>query len=118
MEIGWFLARLIVGLGMAAHGGQKLFGWWGGHGRRGTAGFLESIGFRPGGFFALALGLGELAAGGLTALGFLGPVGPALMILLMIVAAVAVHGPNGFFAMQNGIELPLVYAAAALAFLS
>jgi putative oxidoreductase len=115
METGLLIARLVLGLAMAAHGAQKLWGAWGGYGLRGTAGFLEGAGFRPGIFFALALALGELGSGALTALGLLGPVGPALMIMLMIVAAMVAHWPNGFFAMKNGIELPVVYATAALA---
>jgi putative oxidoreductase len=48
------IARIILGLGMAAHGAQKLFGWFGGYGIKGTGGFFETIGFRPGGFFAAA----------------------------------------------------------------
>ena len=54
-------------------------------------------------------------SGLLVALGFLGPVGPALMISVMIVAMVTVHWKNGAFATQNGIELPFLYAAAGLA---
>jgi putative oxidoreductase len=118
MDTGLLIARLVLGLGMAAHGAQKLFGWWGGYGLKGTAGFLEEAGYRPGTLFALAVALGELGSGLLTAAGLLGPVGPALMILVMIVAAVVVHLPGGFFAMKNGIELPLVYATAALALLA
>src|SRR6185436_1701992 len=114
MDAGLLIARLIVGLGLAAHGTQKLFGWFGGHGLTGTGGFFESLGFRPGVLFALAAGLGELGGGLLTAAGFLGPVGPALIILVMLVALFTVHWPNGFFASSNGIELPLMYLTAAL----
>ena len=55
----------------------------------------------------------ELAGGALVALGLLGPVGPALMLSVMIVAAISVHWKHGLLASTNGIELPLVYAAAA-----
>ena len=57
----------------------------------------------------------EIASGLLVALGFLGPIGPALMISVMIVAMATVHWKNGMFATQNGIELPFLYAAAGLA---
>jgi putative oxidoreductase len=114
MDAGLLIARLIVGLAIAAHGAQKLFGWFGGHGLKGTAGFFEGLGFRPGVFFALAAGLGELGGGLLTAAGFLGPVGPALIILVMLVAIFTVHWAHGFFAASNGIELPLMYLTAAL----
>jgi len=115
MNEGLLIARLVFGLVMAAHGAQKLFGWFGGYGIAGTGGYLESIGFRPGKLFAFGAGFGELVSGLLIALGFLGPIGPALMLSVMIVAAVSVHLKGGLFAMNNGIELPLLYATAAVA---
>src|SRR6266699_2383529 len=57
MEVGLLLLRLITGLLAAGHGAQKLFGWFGGHGPRGAAGFVESLGWRPGRRFATLLGL-------------------------------------------------------------
>jgi putative oxidoreductase len=116
MHEGLLLARLVFGLIMAAHGAQKLFGWFGGHGIAGTAGFMESIGFRPGRLFAAAAGFAEFAGGVLIAAGLLGPIGPALVLSAMIVAAVTVHLKNGLFAQNGGIELALLYAAAAVAF--
>ena len=112
---GLLIARLDLGLLMAGHGAQKLFGWFGGHGLAGVSGFMEQLGFRPGRPFALAAALGEVISGLLVALGFLGPVGPAIMISVMIVAAVTVHWRNGVFVTSNGIEVPLLYAAGAVA---
>jgi putative oxidoreductase len=112
MDIALLIVRL-VGLGFAAHGAQKLFGWYRGYGLAGTGGFFESLGFRPGRLFAAAAGASELAGGLLVALGLLGPIGPMLIVSVMVVAAVAVHAPNGFFA-PNGFELPAVYAALAV----
>jgi putative oxidoreductase len=106
---GLLLIRLVFGLMMAAHGAQKLFGWFGGYGIAGTGGFFETIGFRPGRFFAAAAALGELTGGLLIALGLLGPIGPALMVSVMIVAAISVHWKSGLFASSNGIEVPLLY---------
>ena len=57
MDAGLLLARMVLGLLMAAHGAQKLFGWFGGYGLAGTGGFFESLGFRPGRFFAAAAGV-------------------------------------------------------------
>jgi putative oxidoreductase len=114
LSAGLLIGRLVVGLGMAAHGSQKLFGWFGGKGLAGTGGYFESLGFRPGRLFAILAGLGEFTSGWLVALGFLGPVGPALMMAVMIVAG-AQSWTKGFFAMNGGIELPLLYASAALA---
>jgi putative oxidoreductase len=115
MDTGLLIARLILGLAISAHGVQKLFGWFGGYGLKGTGGFFEGLGYRPGVLFALAAGLGEVGGGLLTASGFLGPIGPALIILVMLVAIFSVHLPQGFFASSNGIELPLLYMTAALA---
>jgi putative oxidoreductase len=115
LSLGLLILRLVFGLLMAAHGSQKLFAWFGGYGIAGTGGFLESLGFRPGTFFATLAGLGELTSGVLIALGALGPIGPALMISVMIVAAVSVHWTHGVFAANNGIEVPLLYSTAALA---
>lgn len=115
MDAGLVLGRLVLGLLMAAHGAQKLFGWFGGYGIAGTGGFFESVGFHPGRLFATAAGLSELAGGLLVAVGLFGPVGPALMLAVMIVAAISVHWRNGLFATSNGIELPLLYATGAAA---
>ena len=115
LSSGLLLARLVLGLLMVAHGTQKLFGWFGGYGLAGTAGFFESLGFRPGRVFVAAASLTEITGGLLLALGFLGPVGPALMISVMIVAAISVHWKNGLFATANGIEVPLLYATGAVA---
>jgi putative oxidoreductase len=114
MDIGLLVARLVLGLLMAAHGTQKLFGWFGGYGLTGTGGFLESLGFRPGRLFAGAAAVAELAGGLVVVLGLLGPVGPALIVSVMIVAALSVHWSHGLFATTNGIEVPLLYATGAV----
>jgi putative oxidoreductase len=114
MDTGLLIARLVFGTVIAAHGAQKLFGWFGGYGIAGTGGFFESIGFRPGKVMAVAAGLGETAGGLLVAVGLFGPIGPALMLSVMIVAS-SLHWGNGLFAATNGIELPLLYSAVAVA---
>ena len=112
---GLLIVRVVVGLLMAGHGTQKLFGWFGGHGIAGTGAFFESIGFRPGRLFATVASVTELVSGLLVAFGFLGPVGPALMLSVMIVAAVSVHWKNGLWAAAGGIEVALFYGAVAVA---
>src|ERR1700686_522051 len=113
-NLGLLLIRLIFGLAMVAHGSQKLFGWFGGYGLAGTGGFLESLGFRPGHRFAAAAALSEFVGGWLFALGLFGPVGPALILAVMLVASISVHLRNGFFAATNGVELPLLIATAVV----
>jgi len=109
------IARLIVGLVLAAHGAQKLFGWFDGPGPKGMAGFMESMNLRPGIFFGLAAGLGEFGGGLLVAAGFLGGLGPGLIIVVMLTAILTVHLGKGFFTSGNGWELPGMYIAGALA---
>ena len=107
--------RLLIGFALAAHGSQKLFGWFGGYGLKATGGFFESLGFKPGTMFAAAAGVAEFVGGLLLASGFLGPVGPALIATTMLVAIFTIHIGNGFFAANNGYELPLTYGAVAMA---
>lgn len=114
MDTAFLIIRLIIGLGIAAHGAQKLFGWFGGYGIAGTGGFFEGLGFRPGALFALGAGLGETGGGLLTFLGLGGALGPALMVSVMLVAIVAVHITKGFFSDKGGWELPAMYIAGAL----
>jgi putative oxidoreductase len=114
LDAGLLIIRVVVGLLIAAHGSQKLFGWFGGYGIAGTGVFFESIGFRPGRFFVELASITEIVSGLLIVLGFLGPVGPALMLSVMIVAAVSVHWKNGFFATANGIELSLLDGTVAV----
>lgn len=115
MDAGLLLVRMVLGLVMAAHGSQKLFGWFGGYGIAGTGGYFESLGFRPGRLFAMAAGGAEFTGGVLVALGLLGPLGPALIVSTMIVAIATVHWAHGLFAQNNGFELPLLYATTAAA---
>jgi putative oxidoreductase len=114
LDFGLFLIRILFGVAMAAHGAQKLFGWFGGYGVKGTGAFLESLGFRPGIPFAIAAGLSEFGGGILLALGLFTPIGSAAVLTAMIVASVSVHLKNGFFAVNNGFELAFLYAAAAI----
>jgi putative oxidoreductase len=118
MNAGLLVVRIVFGLLMAAHGSQKLFGWFGGYGLAGTGGFFEQLGFRPGRLFAGAAAVAEITSGLLIAAGLLGPIGPALLISVMVVAIATVHISHGLFAQTNGIEVPLLYitAASGLAF--
>jgi putative oxidoreductase len=115
MSTAFLIARIIVGLGIASHGSQKLFGWFEGHGPAGTGSYFEGLGFRPGVAFAVLAGLGEFVGGLLTFLGLGGALGPVIVILVMLVAIFSVHITKGFFSASGGFELPLLYIAGALA---
>jgi putative oxidoreductase len=113
VDLGILVIRVLFGVALAAHGAQKLFGWFGGYGLKGTGGFFEQLGFRPGVPFAAAAGSSEFGGGVLLALGLFTPFGAAAVLSAMLVAIVSVHLKNGFFAMGNGFELPFLYAVAA-----
>jgi putative oxidoreductase len=114
METGLLLVRLVFGLALAAHGAQKLFGSFGGHGLAGTGGLFASLGFRPGKAFAALAGLGELGGGLALALGLFTPLAAAVVVATMFVAAWSVHLEKGFFSQNGGYELAALYAAVAV----
>jgi putative oxidoreductase len=114
MNLGLLLLRLTVGLTIAAHGSQKLFGWFSGPGLSGTGQFFTMLGFPPGRRYACMAGLSETVGGLLLALGLLTPLAAAAIIAVMIVAVFSVHLPKGFFVHNGGYEYNLILSFAAL----
>ncbi|SEQ54352.1 DoxX family protein [Microlunatus flavus] len=113
-DLGLLALRLGFGAAAAAHGAQKLFGWFGGHGLEGTGGFFESVGFTPGKRNATLAGLAEGAGGAAVALGLAtGPAGAALTGNMVV--ASSLHGFEKFFASDGGPEVPLMYAVVGSA---
>ncbi len=111
---GLLLIRLVIGLLLVGHGAQKLFGWFGGYGPKGTGGWMESIGIKPGVFMAVSAGLMELLGGALFAVGLLTPLAALLITVTMLGAIFKVHGQNGIWATANGYEYPLVLIAVVI----
>jgi len=114
MDTGLLIIRLVVGILFIGHGAQKLFGWFGGYGLKGTGGWLESIGLKPGVLMAFLAGAGELVGGLLFAAGIFTWAGAALITITMLVATFTVHWKNGLWSTQNGFEYNLVLIAAAI----
>ncbi|AFH61542.1 DoxX family protein [Paenibacillus caseinilyticus] len=114
MALGLLLVRLVVGLLFVGHGAQKLFGWFGGYGPKGTGGWMESIGMKPGVLMAVLAGLMELIGGALFAAGLLTPLAAVLITLTMLGAIVKVHAQNGLWVTANGYEYPLVLIAVVI----
>jgi len=106
--------RTVAGVIFAAHGAQKLFGWFGGYGLDGTAGWMSSIGLEPAYLLTILAGSAEFFGGLFLILGLL--VRPSALALgfTMIVAIVAVHLDNGLFMSNNGYEFGLALLAMSV----
>jgi putative oxidoreductase len=115
MDVAFLILRLVVGLTLAAHGAQKVFGWFQGSRIEGFAAGLVRMGIKPARLWAWVAGLSELVGGLLIALGLLWPAGPAVAVGAMLVAIITVHWAKGFFNSKGGIEFPLVILAACVA---
>ncbi len=115
MDLALLGFRLVIGLTFSAHGAQKLFGAFGGHGIDGTAGFFDQLGLRPGWLHARAAGAAELGGGLAIALGLVTPIAAAALIGVMTAAALTVHVKNGFFVTEQGYEFNVVLVAALFA---
>ncbi|MFD9307947.1 DoxX family protein [Streptomyces sp. NPDC060048] len=114
-DVGLLLLRVVLGLTMAAHGAQKLFGWFGGGGVSGTGRFFTASGYPAGDAMAVLAGLTETLGGLGLAAGLLTPLAGAAVVGTMI-NAIAVHGAGSFFAPQGvEYEILLTTGAGALA---
>lgn len=115
LDLALVIPRVIVGLLFIGHGAQKLFGWFGGHGVDGTAGYFASLGIRPAKVAAWCTGLAELAGGLGLAFGFVTPIAAALITVVMLGAIVFAHWPR-VWVTEGGFEYPLVNLAIAAMF--
>ncbi len=115
-RLSYPLIRATTGLMLMPHGAQKLFGWFGGYGLEGTGGFFsQSLGLEPGLFWAALVGGVEFFGGLLLVLGLLTRPAALGVAILMAVAVITVHLPNGFFWTSGGYEYPLFWSLIALA---
>ncbi|WXL27541.1 DoxX family protein [Ectopseudomonas mendocina] len=114
---GITVLRILIGITFVAHGGQKLFGLFGGYGLEGTGQWMESIGLTPGYFLALLTGATEFFGGLALIIGLLARPAAAALAFAMVVAIFSVHISNGFFLSNNGYEFGLALLAASLAIL-
>jgi putative oxidoreductase len=114
VSTGLLILRLVFGLTLAAHGSQKVFGWFDGPGLKGVRGMVQSMGFKPVPLWTFALGASELGGGILVALGLLTPMAALVVMATMITAIVTAHMSKGFFNSKGGIEFPMVVGAAML----
>src|SRR6202165_1463157 len=115
--LGLLILRVVVGLTVAAHGDQKLFGWWGGPGMTGWTQSVTKLRIRPAAPWAWIAALSEFGGGLVLAPGLLFPLGSLAIAGAMLVAIATVHWPNGFWNGKRGYEfnLALLASVAALA---
>ena len=114
VDLALLIIRLVVGLTVAAHGAQKMFGAFGGPVLKGLTGWLGSMRLRPAGLWAFLAAISELGGGLLMALGLLGPAGALGVIAAMSVATIAAHWGK-FFITQGGMEYSLLLIVVSLA---
>jgi len=114
---GALALRIFVGIIFAAHGAQKLFGWFGGYGLEGTGQFFGSVGLDPGYLLALLAGIAEFFGGLALIVGLLVRPAAAALAFSMLIAIFAVHWSKGFFAASGGYEYALALFAASLSLL-
>jgi putative oxidoreductase len=110
-----FILRVPVGLILAAHGAQKLFGWFGGNGLAGTAQWLSSMGIEPGYLMALLAGGAEFFGGFALVIGLLTRPAALVAAFTMLVAIFSVHIGNGLFAADGGYEYALILFVTLIA---
>ncbi|EZH81543.1 MAG: DoxX family protein [Pseudomonas sp.] len=113
--LGITILRIVAGITFAAHGSQKLFGWFGGYGLAGVAQWMESIGLAPGYLMALMAGSAEFFGGVALIIGLLVRPAAAVLAVTMLVAIFTVHLANGFFMSNNGYEFALALLAISVA---
>ncbi|WP_113907640.1 DoxX family protein [Aliidiomarina celeris] len=109
------LLRVPVGVILFAHGAQKLFGWYGGHGLAGTGEWMASIGLTPGVLMAFLAGSAEFFGGLALILGVLTRPAAFVSAITMVVAIFSVHFANGLFLSNGGYEFGLALLAATAA---
>jgi putative oxidoreductase len=114
IALGLFILRIVAGLTIAAHGAQKLFGWFDGPGLEKWTQGVQAQGFKPPQLWTALVILGELGGGLSLALGFLTPLGAAGMVGVMVMAIAKAHWKNGFFNSKRGFEFPLQLLTAAV----
>ncbi|KMN21393.1 DoxX family protein [Pseudomonas helleri] len=114
---GLTVLRVFVGIIFAAHGSQKLFGWFGGGGLAGTAQWMESIGLAPGTLMALLSGGTEFFGGLALIIGLLARPAAVGLSFTLLVAIFSVHIHNGLFMANNGYEFALALLGGTLAVL-
>ena len=121
ISLGLLVLRLVVGLTVAAHGAQKLFGWWGGQGLSSFKNSLSDVGYQHADILAYVSAGGELTAGVLLVLGLFTPIAAAGALAFLINGLLATvsarpHTHTFTYFLPDGHEyqISLIVMAAAV----
>lgn len=118
IDLALLMLRGTLGTLVAGHGAQKLFGWFGGPGVKGTTGFMEHLGLKPSQQWAALAAGSEFGGGILTALGLLNPVGELGILGSMGMATATAHRGKPIWVTSGGAELPVTNIAIVAALLA
>ena len=114
LDLALLVIRVVLGITFVLHGGQKLFGWYGGAGIKGTRSMMQNLGVAHPGLLGWMAALSEAGGGLFVLFGLVTPLAAALIISTMLVAIYTVHWKNGFFNGNRGYEFNLGLIALAV----
>lgn len=98
---GALVLRLALAIMILPHGFQKIFGWFGGHGFKGTMGYMTGTAGLPS-IIAFLVIIGEPLGGLMLVLGVATRLGALWVGAVMLGALLTVHIKNGFFMNWHG----------------
>ena len=119
-DLGLLILRVGLGAVFAAHGLQKLFGWWGGGGLTGLKSQLSDIGYQHADILTYCAAGGEIAAGVLLILGLFTPLAAAGALAYLTNSLLAgmsgQHSPKSFpYFLPSGHEYEITLIVLAVA---
>ena len=118
-HLGLLVLRVGLGVVLAAHGLQKLFGWWGGSGVTGFKNSLSDVGYQHADILAYVSAGGEVVSGVLLVLGLFTPIAAAGALAFLINGLLATvsarpHSPNFSFFLPEGHEYQITLIVLAV----
>ena len=119
-HLGLLVLRVGLGVVLAAHGLQKLFGWWGGSGVSGFKNSLSDVGYQHADILAYVSAGGEIVSGVLLVLGLFTPIAAAGALAFLINGLLATvsarpHSHTFSYFMPDGHEYQITLIVLAVA---
>jgi putative oxidoreductase len=119
-NLGLLILRVGLGVVLAAHGLQKLFGWWGGEGIGAFKNSLSDVGYQHADILAYVSAGGEIVAGVLLVLGLFTPVAAAGALAFLINGLLATisarpHSHSLSYFLPDGHEYQITLIVLAVA---